>query len=102
MTTNGIIKTTEHLGAQIAALAGDGYGERTTGGYYIRLTRINLARRLIIGRRDRAPSYDEIEAIGLAAGAPAGCEPQSTICTITTQDGSIVRLYAVVIGWRQI
>ena len=76
--------------------------ERRAAGFFLRLTRIDGQRRLLVARRDRQPSADEVLALAQLAGAPALCEPIPTFATTTAQDGTVTRLPGLVVGWRQI
>ena len=102
MTTKPLILiVAEEMAAAVTANA-QIQVERRAAGFFLRLTRIDGQRRLVVARRDRQPSLEEMTAIAQAAGAPALCEPIATFASMTAQDGTVTRLPGLVVGWRQI
>lgn len=87
--------------AKLARLNAYCANERAVNGYILRLTRIDEQRRLIVARRDRPPSLEEITLVAQAAGAPLDCEPVLTYLSVTATDRPYQRLPAMVVGWRE-
>lgn len=77
--------------------------ERSTDGFYLRLSQADERFRLIITHRDREPGIDECLEIAAAAGAPEGCNPVRTVIVLMSQDCTPrVRRPGWVVGWREI
>jgi hypothetical protein len=75
--------------------------ERSAAGFHLALWRQDHQHRLVIARTDRLPSFEELQAISQAVGAP-DCEPMRTVCMMTSPDGVYQRLPAYVIAWREV
>jgi hypothetical protein len=96
-----VLSVAAALGQELQQLT-SGRRERSAGPFHLSLWRQDGQRRLVIAHRDRHPSYEELQAISQAAGAPEDCEPLRTVCMMTSQDGSYRRLPAYVIAWREV
>ena len=76
--------------------------ERAAAGFFLSLWRQDQQHRLVIAHVERLPSFEEMQAISQAIGAPDDCDPARTVCFQTSQDGVHKRLPAYVIAWREV